>query len=178
MESPRHGAVLGPRSLNGPDTPEPTEAWVKQAKSMRKYHLHHPFKDSPTGLPWPMDPPETVQKLPDLTQKDAWSTMQTPRGPLLRDPEQQATHPFFQANALLVLPPPVPPKQAPRRRGTSTPTPQQARVDSRATTSEPGAPAAACPADPASARPDPRAHPDQASSSPSLLPQAPLQLQA
>ena len=38
-------------SPNGPDTPEPTEAWVKQAKAMRNYHLHHPFDKSPAALP-------------------------------------------------------------------------------------------------------------------------------
>ena len=34
-------------SLNGPDTPEPTEAWVMQAKAMRNYRLHHPFERQP-----------------------------------------------------------------------------------------------------------------------------------
>ena len=43
-------------SPNGPDTPEPTEAWVRQAKAMRNYRLHHPFDDSPAALPWPTDP--------------------------------------------------------------------------------------------------------------------------
>ena len=53
-------------SPNGLDTPEPTEAWVMQAKAMRNYHLHHPFDDSPAALPWPSNPPETVRKLADL----------------------------------------------------------------------------------------------------------------
>ena len=34
-------------SPHAPDTRESTEAWVMQAKTMRNYHLHHPFDDSP-----------------------------------------------------------------------------------------------------------------------------------
>ena len=44
------------RSSSGPDTPEPTEAWVMQAKAMRNYHLHHLSEHSPAALPWPTDP--------------------------------------------------------------------------------------------------------------------------
>ena len=52
-------------SPNGRDTPEPTEAWVMQAKATRNYHLHHPFDDSPGALPWPTDPPYAVhQRVP------------------------------------------------------------------------------------------------------------------
>ena len=58
-------------SANGPDRTEPTMAWVKQAKAMRNYHLHHPFDDSPAALPWPTDPPETVRKLSSLTSRAA-----------------------------------------------------------------------------------------------------------
>ena len=71
-----------------PDTPEPTEAWLKQAKGMRNYHLHHPFDDSPAALPWPKDPSETVRKLADLTRNRAKATMQTSVEPPLRDPGQ------------------------------------------------------------------------------------------
>ena len=165
-------------SPNGSDTPEPTQAWLKQAKAMRNYHLHHPFDDSPPALPWPMDPPETVQKLADLTRNRTKATMQTPGKPLLRDPDQQATHPLFQAHALPIPPPPVPPKRARRKRGTPPPGPQQARVDGKATSSQPPAPAPASPPNPASAPPDPPAQPDQASSSSSLPPQAPPQPEA
>ena len=86
-------------SPNGPDTPEPTEAWVMQAKPMRNYHLHHPFEDSPAALPWPSDPPETVRKLADLRRSQAKANMQTPAEPTLRGPGQQATHPFFKPHA-------------------------------------------------------------------------------
>ena len=82
-------------SPSGPDTPEPTETWVMQAKAMRKYHLHHPFDDIPAALPWPSDPPETVRKLADLMRSHAKANMQTPAEPPLRDPSQQATQPFF-----------------------------------------------------------------------------------
>ena len=82
-------------SPNGPDTPEPTGAWVMQAKAMKNHHLHHPFDDSPAPLPWPSDPPETVRKLADLMRSHAKASMQTPAEPPLRDPGQQATHHFF-----------------------------------------------------------------------------------
>ena len=65
-------------SPNGPDTPEPTEACVMQAKAIRNYHLHHPFDDSPAALPWPSDPPETVCKLADIMRSHAKAKMQTP----------------------------------------------------------------------------------------------------
>ena len=83
-------------SPNGPDTAEPTEAWVMQAKAMRNYHLHHPFDNSRAALPWQTDPPETVHKLADLTRSHAKATMQTPAEPPLRNPGQQARHPFFR----------------------------------------------------------------------------------
>ena len=38
-------------SSSGRDTQEPTEAWLKQAKAMRNYHLHHPFDDSLAAPP-------------------------------------------------------------------------------------------------------------------------------
>ena len=139
-------------SPNGPDTPEPTEAWVKQAKAMRNYHLHHPFDNSPAALTWPTDPPETVRKLADLTHSHAKATMQKPAEPPLRDPGQQATHPFFQPQAPPAPPPAVPAKRGKRKRGA--PAPNQAR---EAATSQPPAPP---PAHPANA--------DQASSSSSL----------
>ena len=75
-------------SPSGPDTPEPTEAWVRQAKAMRNYHLHHPFDNSLAALPWPTDPQETVRNLPDLTSSHAKATMQTPTEAPLRDPGQ------------------------------------------------------------------------------------------
>ena len=70
-----------------------------QAKAMRNYHLHHPFDNSPAAVPWPTDPPETVRKLADLTRNHAKATMQTRAERPLRDPGQQATHPFFQPHA-------------------------------------------------------------------------------
>ena len=108
-------------SPNGPYTPEPTEAWVMQAKAMRNYHLHHPFDDSPAALPGPSDPPETVCKLADLMRSHAKANMQTPAEPPLRDPGQQATHPFFKPHAPPAPLPPVPPKRARRKRGAPAP---------------------------------------------------------
>ena len=108
-------------SPNGPDTPEPTEAWVMQAKTMRNYHPHHPFDESPAALPWPSDPPETVRKLADLMRSHAKANMQTPAEPPLRDPGQQATHPFFKPHAPPAPLPPVPSKRARRKRGAPAP---------------------------------------------------------
>ena len=160
-------------SANGADTPEPTEAWVKQAEAMRDYNLHHPFDDSPPALRWPTDPPETVQKLAHLTRNRTKATMRTPAEPPLRDPGQQATHPFFQPHDPPVPPPPVPPKRAGQRRGAPAPSPQQARRDGRAATSKPPASPTTLPTSSASAPLDPPLRrPDQASSSSSLLPHA------
>ena len=161
-------------SPSGPDTPEPTEAWLKKAEAMRNYHLHHPFNHSPAALPWPTDPPETVRKLADLTRNRAKATMQRPAEPPLRDPGEQATHPFFQPHAPPAPPPPVPPKRARQKRGAPAPSPQQARINGRATTSQPHAPPPNLPSNPASA-PLPPTPPDQASPSSSLPPQAPPQ---
>ena len=160
-------------SLNGPDTPEPTEAWVMQAKAMRNYHLHHPFDDSPAALPWPSDPPETVRKLANLMRSHEKANMQTPAEPPLRDPGQQATHPFFKPHAPPTPLPPVPPKRARRKRGA--PAPNQA---GKAATSRPPAPHRTQPANPDQASSSsslsslPPPHPDQASSSSSLPPPA------
>ena len=161
-------------SPSGPDTPEPTEAWVKQAKAMRNYHLHHPFDDSPATLPWPTDPSETMRKLANLRRSHAKATMQTPAEPPLRGPGQQATHPFFKPNAPPAPPPPVPPKRARRKRGA--PAPDQA---GKAATCQPSAHPPTHPANPdqassSSSLPSlPPPHPDQASSSSSLPPPAP-----
>ena len=106
-----------------------------QAKAMRNYHLHHPFDDSHAALPWLTDPPETVRKLADLARNRAKATMQTPGEPPLRDPGQQAKHPFFQPHAPPAPPPPVPLKRARRKRGAPASSPQQATKDSRAPTS-------------------------------------------
>ena len=151
-------------SPNGPDTPEPTEAWVMQAKTMRNYHLHHPFDDSPAALPWPTDPPETVRKLADIIRSHAKAKMQTPAEPPLRDPDQQAKHPFFKPHAPL---PPVPPKRTRRQRGA--PAPSQA--GKAATSRSPANPDQASSS--SSLPPIPPPHPDQASSSSSLPPVPP-----
>ena len=156
-------------SPSGPDTPEPTEAWVMQAKAMRNYHLHHPLDDRPGALPWPSHPPETVCKLADLMRSHAKANMQTPAEPPLRDPGQQATHHFFKCHAPPAPLPPVPPKRARRKRGA--PAPSQA---GKAATSRPPAPHPTHPANPdqassSSSLPSlPLPHPDQASSSSSL----------
>ena len=92
------------------------------AKAMRNYQLHHPFDDSPAALPWPSDPPETVHKLADLMRSHAKANMQTPAEPPLRDPGQQATHPFFKTHTPQAPLPPVPPKQARPKRGHPPPT--------------------------------------------------------
>ena len=167
---------LSQGSPNGPDTPEPTEAWVRQAKAMRNYHLHHPFDDSPAALPWPTDPPETIQKLANLKRKSAKATMQAPAEPPPRDPSQQATHPFFQPRA-----PPnshyLQSRQNEREEKDAHPplAPKQTRIDGRAAAYKPPAPAPTLRTNPASAPVDPPARPDQASSSSSLPPQAPPQ---
>ena len=114
-----------------------------QAKAMRNYHLHHPFDDSPAALPWPSDPPETVRKLADIIRSHAKAKMQTPAEPPLRDPDQQATHPFFKPHAPPAPLPPVPPKRAGRQRGA--PAPNQA---GRAATSRPPASHPTHPANP------------------------------
>ena len=161
-------------SPNGPDTQEPTEAWVMQAKAMRNYHLHHPFDDSPAALPWPTDPPETVHKLADIIRSHAKAKMQTPAGPPLRDPDQQTTHPLFKPHAPPAPLPPVPPKRTRRQRGA--PAPSQA---GKAATSRPPASNPTHPADPdqasssSSLPPIPPPQPDQASSSSSLPPLPP-----
>ena len=82
-------------SPSSPDTAESTEAWVRQAKAMTNYHLHHPFDNSLATLLWPTDLPETVVKVDNLTRSHAKGTMQTPAEPPPRNPGQQATHPFF-----------------------------------------------------------------------------------
>ena len=144
-----------------------------QAKAMRNYHLHHPFDDSPAGLPWPSDPPETVRKLADLMRSHAKANMQTPAEPPLREPGKQATHPFFKPHAPPAPLPPVPPKRARRKRGA--PAPNQAE---KAATSRPPAPHPTHPANPdqassSSSLPSlPPPHPDQASSPSSLPPPA------
>ena len=143
-------------SPNGPDTPEPTEACVMQAKATRNYHLHHPFDDSPAALPWPSDPPETVRKVADIMRSHAKAKMQTPAETPLRDPGQQATHPFIKPHTPPAPLPPVPPKRARRKRGA--PAPNQA---GKAATSRPPA-----------SHPTHPANPDQASSS-SFLPPLP-----
>ena len=130
-------------SPNGPDTPEPTEAWVMQAKAMRNYHLHHPFDDSPAALPWPSDPPETVRKLADLMRSHAKANMQTPAEPTLRDPGQQATHPFFDPHAPPAPLAPVPAKRARQTKGRTRPGPSRKSSDlptPRTPTDPPGEP--------------------------------------
>ena len=66
------------RSPHGPDTPEPTEAWVMQAKAMRNYHLHHPFNDRPRALPWTTDPPEARQYHAQVREGDDASAHRAP----------------------------------------------------------------------------------------------------
>ena len=134
-----HTALYGAQGFpNRPDTQEPTEAWVRQAKAMRNYNLHHPFDNSPAALPWPANRPKTVPKLVNLTRSYAKATLQTPTQPRLRYPGQQTMHPFFQPHAPPAPPPPVTPKRARRKRGALAP--NQARKDRRSTTSHPPAP--------------------------------------
>ena len=106
---------------------------------MRNYHLHNPLDDSPSALPWPTDPPEAVLKPADVTRNRAKASMQTPAEPPLRDPGQQATHPFFQPHAPPVPSPPVPPRRARRKRGAPALSRRQARIDHRAAVSQPPA---------------------------------------
>ena len=145
-----------------------------QAKAMRNYHLHHPFDDSPAALPLQSNPLETVCKLADLMCSHAKANMQTPAEPPLRDPGQQATHPFFKPHAPPGPLPPVTPERARRKRGA--PARKQA---GKAATSRPPAPRQTHPANPDQASSSsslptlPPPHPDQASSSSSLPPPAP-----
>ena len=156
-------------SPNGPDTPEPTEAWGMQAKAMRNYHLHHPFDDSPAALPWPTDPPETVRKLADIIRSHAKVKMQTPAEPPLRNPDQQATHPFFKPHAPPAPLPPVPPKRTRRQRGAPAPSQAGKAATSRPPASHPTHPVNPDQASSSSSLPRlPPPHPDQASSSSSL----------
>ena len=110
--------------------------------------------------------------------RDLLYPMQTLAEPALQDPGQRAIQPFFQPHAPPVPPPPVPPKRARRKRGASAPSPQQTRIYGRAAAFQPPTPAPTFPTNPASAPLDPPAHPDQASSSSSLPPQAPPQPEA
>ena len=99
--------------------------------------------------------------------------MQTPAEPPLRDPGQQATHPFFRPHAPPAPLPPVPPKRARRKRGTA---PNQAgkAATSRPPASHPTHPANPDQASSSSSLPSlPPPHPDQASSSSSLPPPVP-----
>ena len=80
--------------------------------------------------------------------------MQMPAEPSLRDPSQQATHPFFQPHVLPVPPPPVPPKRVRRKRGAPAPSPQQARKDGKAATSQPPAAPPTLATNPASGKND------------------------
>ena len=154
---------------NGPDTPEPTGAWVMQAKAKRNYHLHHPFDDSRAALPWPTDPPETVRKLADIIRSHAKAKMQTPAEPPLRDPDQQATHPFFKPHAPPAPLPPVPLKRTRRQRGAPAPSQAGKAATSRPPASDPTHPANPDQASSSSSLPPlPPPHPDQASSSSSL----------
>ena len=145
-----------------------------QTKAMRNYHLHHPFNDSPAALPWPSNRPKTVRKLADLVRSHARGNMQTRAEPPLRDPDQQATHPFFKPHAPPAPLPPVPPKRARQKRGA--PAPNQAR---KAAISQPPAPHQTHPANRdqaslSSSLPSlPPPHPDQASLSSSPPPPAP-----
>ena len=101
--------------------------------------------------------------------------MQTPAEPPLRDPGQQATHPFFQPHAPPDPPPPVLPKRARRTRGAPAPSPKQATIEGRAATSQLPTLPPTLPTNPVSAPLDPPPRPDQASSTSSLPPQAPPQ---
>ena len=139
---------------------------------MRNYHLHHPFNDSPPALPWPTDPPgDCTQAHRPHAQSRESNQANARYGTLasgLRTPSSNPTPP--QAP-----PPPAPPKQARRKRGLPAPSYQQARIYTRATTSQPAAPPPD-PPDKLSVRPaGPPPHPHQASSSSSIPPQAPPQ---
>ena len=95
-------------SPNGRDTPEPTEAWVMHVKAIRNYHLHHPFDDSRSALPWPTEARRPYGSPPTsraTAQRRPCKGQQSPRYGT-----RQAKHPFFQPQAPSVSPPPVPPK--------------------------------------------------------------------
>ena len=142
-----------------------------QAKTMRNYHLHHPFDDSPAALPWPTDPPETVRKLADIIRSHAKAKMQTPAEPPLRDPDQQATHPLLKPHA-----PPGPATSSPTQanettKGRTRPQPSQKSSDLPTPRIPPDPPGEPRPSIPVILPPtNTTSHPDQASSSSSLPP--------
>ena len=153
-----HTALYGAQgSPNGPDTPEPTEAWVMQAKATRNYHLHHPFDDSPAALPWPTDPPETVRKLADIIRSHAKAKMQTPTEPPTEGSGPASNAPLLQT--------PYPPSPA-----TSSPTQAKETTKGRTRPSQAGK---AATSQPPASHPTHPANPDQASSSSSLPPLPP-----
>ena len=122
----------------------------------------------------PSDPPETVRKLADLMRSHAKANMQTPVEPPLRDPGQQATHPFFKPHAPPAPLPPVPPKRARRKRGAPARNQAGKAATSRPPAPHPTQPANLDQASSSSSLPSlPPPHPDQASSSSSLPPPAP-----
>ena len=65
-----------------------------QAKAMRKYHLQHPFNDSPPALPWPTNSHKIVQKFADPTRNCAKGTMHTPAESQLQDQTCRLPIPF------------------------------------------------------------------------------------
>ena len=87
----------GQGAANSPGTPEPTRPG-SAGRSHEELPAPPPFRRQPTRTAIAHRPPETVLKLADLTRNRAKATMQTTAEPPLRDPDRQATHPFFQSH--------------------------------------------------------------------------------
>ena len=171
--SPPHSTLPGSRVPQRPRHTGTHGGLGQTAQGHEELPPPAPFGQQPGRTAMANRPPETVRKLADLTRSHAKANMQTPAEPPLRDPGQQATHPFIKPHAPPAPPPPVPPKRARQKRGA--PAPSQA---TKAATSKPPAPPPTHPAnlDQASSSSSlpslPPPHPDQASSSSSLSPPA------
>ena len=143
-----------------------------QAKAIRNYHLHHPFDDSPATLQWPTDLPETVASSPTshaTARNGPCKRRRSPRyGTLasrLRTPSSNPTPP--QPHHLQS-------RQSERGRKEAHPPPAPNKPEMTAGQQPPNPPNAPDPPDKPGVHPAGPPPPlDQASSSSSLLPQAP-----
>ena len=161
-------------SPSGLDTPEPTEAWVMQAKAMRNYHLHHPFDDSPAALPWPSNPPgDRAQAHRPHAQPRESEHANAGRTPT------KGSGPASNAPLLQTPRPPSPATSSPNeadetQKGRTCPQPSRKSSDLPTPRTPSDPPSKPHQASSSSSLPSlPPRHPDQASSSSSLPPPAP-----
>ena len=171
MGSPLQGAVLGPRVPQRSRHTGTQQGLGRTGKSHGELPPEPHLRRQPICTTMAHGPPRnsTETRQPHTKPREG-DHARTGRNPAA-GPHQQGTHPLFQANALAVQPPPVPPRRARSKKGTPAPIAEQAKVDAKATTSHPHL-------NPASAPPDPPTLPGQASLSSSLPSQAPLHPEA